>query len=258
MQRRTTVAARAKEFVERMREGEDPLRVARRRRAIDRRSQTFRGVSSLTEGGRADWDLWRRFYDCLDWSDQVAFYAQVAALHPDQSTATQGFAHLFFEALEQDGATPSVIEIGGWDGSLAASVLASNAGIRSWLNFEVAERPVSHPACDDPRYEARIPTDYVWRLPAETFAGHDTLVASHVVEHFKLRDVTGLIERMETLRWCYVEAPLREHDRARSWFGYPGSHVLEVGWAQLEKVFANYGFIVREPIAPHVRCFGRS
>jgi hypothetical protein len=258
--RRSTLEWRAKERLQRIRDGEGVFRTSFRRRRTAGRARAARGdlVDAMTEPGRIDWDLWRGLYDRLDWEDQKRFYARVAALLPDQAIAAHRLADEFFTLLAVEGHSPSVLELGGWDGALAAAMLAAHPALPSWLNLEVAEPPLHDPACHDPRYSAAIPVDFAWRLPAETFEGREALVASHVLEHLRFREIGQLLERMPDLRWCFVEAPIRERDRARGWYAYQGSHILEVGWIRLEEFFARFGFRLRPPISQGVRCFDRS
>ena len=162
-----------------------------------------------------DWNQWRNDYDEMSFADHQAFNAEAARLHPEQRCWDAEACATFLEERRP----ASVVELGGWDGSLAAEMLARFPSIRSWTNFDIT--PDVPQACDDPRYLRRVLTNWPWRLAPKA----DALVASHVFEHMRMREVEWLLDRWD-VDSVYVDIPI---SGPPNWDGYTGSHIIEAG-----------------------------
>ena len=183
-----------------------------------------------------DFDSWRRDYDRLTYSEHVEFYRTVAEAYPEQQHYNEPAIRSFL-----DGATGPVLELGGWKGELAASVLSDYPGIPKWLNVEIAPQAVTESACTDPRYSVIVPDAFLWDTDLD-LSEYRTLVASHVIEHLKHADLIKLLRRTRSIEHLYVDAPLPETDP--QWGGGNGqhSHIIEIGWGRLRSLLESYGF----------------
>jgi glycosyltransferase involved in cell wall biosynthesis len=168
---------------------------------------------------RIDWDEWRKNYDVWSFEEHKAFYEQVAKLHPVQHQ-WDGPAVREFLGERQPR---YVVEIGGWDGSLAKEMLAEFPAISSWLNLEIADVPQ---ACQDERYERIHLTRWPWMMDVKA----DALIASHVVEHMRANEFEKILRRWD-VDSVFIDTPILS--TPTSWTGYQGSHIIEVGSAEL-------------------------
>ena len=178
-----------------------------------------------------DWDAWRRDYDTMSFSEHQAFNQRVAEQHPDQQHWNAAACARFLD----DRRPWTVIEIGGWDGTLAAAMLAQAPWVHAWTMYDITDVPQ---ACDDPRYWPVVLTGWPWEK-RELRA--DALILSHVVEHMRVAQFERLLARF-TGDAVYVDAPLP--DVNPSWDGYPGTHIIEVGAIEVAEVLAVHGFAV--------------
>jgi methyltransferase family protein len=195
-----------------------------------------------------DWDAWRRDYDSMTVADQRAFYDRVFEQYPEQARfSVKALGRL----LDEIDRPVNVIELGGWDGGFAAEMLALNPRILSWTNFEISKAAVEASVCADARYLGWALDEWYWELDHAA----DVFVASHVLEHLKLRDVRAVFDAT-TCGWMFLQAPLA--DGATNWRGYRGTHILEAGWGTLTSELDARGYDLLDHLTvPNVRCFRR-
>ena len=177
-----------------------------------------------------DFDRWRAEYDDTPFEAQVAFYEEVAARFPDQ----RQFGQLVAGWALKDATT--VTEVGGWRGELAAAVLPESR-IGRWTNYDICRWAVENPACTEPAYEAVALGDWPWEtdlLPADAF------VASHVLEHIRFRELEQLAEQFHKFKLLHLDIPVGEDPT--DWTGYFGTHILEVGWREIDGLLQGHGF----------------
>jgi hypothetical protein len=157
----------------------------------------------------------------MTFAEQQAFYEDVARAHPVQRDWNEEACWRFLsERLPAE-----VVELGGWDGSLAAAMLDRAPFIRWWSNYDIVAVPQ---VCTDRRYGLVVPDEPAWQGLAPIPA--DALIASHVVEHLRVAEVEALVSAWAP-RSIYLDTPLEA--RATDWRGYEGSHVIEVGSEEL-------------------------
>lgn len=174
-------------------------------------------------------DEWRARYDTLTFHEHQQINAEWAVLYPEQrSFATDKVAVFLGER-----AHGSVVELGGWDGQLAALMLHRFPDIETWVNYDIT--PNVPQACNDPRYERVVLDDWPWLRDARG----DVLVASHVFEHMRAAQVTLLLDRWD-VDAVYVDAPVN----GGVWDGYHGSHILELDVPGLLGLVADCGYRV--------------
>ena len=183
-----------------------------------------------------DFDAWRDNYDRLTYAEHVEFYRKVAEVYPEQQHYNEPAVRDFLA-----GSQGPVLELGGWKGELAASVLPDFPGIPEWLNVEIAPQAISENACTDPRYSVIVPHAFLWDTDLD-LSRFTTFIASHSIEHIKRRHVSQLLVRLGGVERMYVDAPLP--DAPSKWGGGNGqhSHIIEIGWDGLRDLFASFGF----------------
>jgi hypothetical protein len=126
-----------------------------------------------------------------------------------------------------------VVELGGWDGSLAAAMLAEFDFIESWVNMDIA--PDVPQVCDDHRYDRTVLSNWPWMRDVTA----DALIASHVFEHMRIHQIEQLLRRWR-VDSVFIDSPLTRDPQ--SWDGYFGSHILEVGSDELVQRLVALGY----------------
>jgi hypothetical protein len=196
---------------------------------------------SVQPGPENNWhlfDVWREQYDNMTLQDQTQFHREfykrwtVVHQHGDDGPV-DAFFNMAFHALPV-----SVLEIGGWDGAAAKRVLSVHQNIVEWLNVEFTAEAVANPVCHDNRYIAEVPSVWPWLVE---YQGYNVLFLQHVVEHMKFDQFQRLINHAAVdAEWVFIQSPLDMEPR--SWYGYPGCHILEVGWNEIDAFMASSGF----------------
>ncbi|HET9520694.1 MAG TPA: hypothetical protein VFO73_06605, partial [Candidatus Limnocylindrales bacterium] len=189
--------------------------------------ELFPTIPSVPKGD-VEWDEWRANYDRWSFEEHRRFYRKVAGRYPIQRQWDGAAVRAFLA----DTLPRRVVEIGGWDGSLAAEMLREFDTIETWTNYEIADVPQ---ACDDGRYRRVVLDDWPWLLDVEA----DALIASHVVEHMRVTEAEELLRRWD-LGAAFIDTPVGK--TARSWAGYRGSHIIEVGNGELVERLASTGY----------------
>lgn len=195
-------------------------------------------------------DEWRAAYDRLTVAEQVAYADAVYRKFPVQRHSTLSSAARFFDTI---GPGRSVLELGGGDG-YAASCLLLQHGVRQWTNLELSRSVVEH-GWKDPAYVPVALDRFAWQL--DRLPSADVFFASHVLEHVRLAEIRDLLRKLTGFQFAYVECPLPHDAEQVDWSGRWNTHILEVGWTQLEEVFTVFGFSVMHREGD-VRWFTRS
>lgn len=185
------------------------------------------------------WDEWRNSYDDLSYNDHLEYYNQIYEKFPKQNHCTISKADLFFSAISEP---IKVLEIGGWNGAVADYMLENFSCIKHWTNYEICQSAISRGRVHSARYMSLIPQTFIWDIKEIPEA--DVFFASHTLEHMKAKQVELLISRLITINRMYIEAPIPDSSTNTSWLGYSGTHILEIGWKQLETMLQSFGFEV--------------
>jgi hypothetical protein len=175
-------------------------------------------------------DQWRADYEAMDPAAQRAFHSQVYKEFPDQSHFS---AAPLARAIEMYKPA-TVVEIGGWDGEAAVTMLERFSFLTRWRNYEVCAEAVVH-GHSWPGYEAINPAGWYWDETHEA----DMFVGVHVIEHLRARDLEAAV-RATTARVVYFEAPLLAGPT--DWTGFSALHILEVGWAGVTDIMERHGY----------------
>lgn len=177
---------------------------------------------------------WRSRYASMSDAEQRVAYDGWAAAYPDQDHANKDAVERFLDMLPPD---LTILEVGGWKGTLAAAMLP-NRSIARWANVEFCGAAAAESVCADPRYDVIVPDSFRWWRTLQP--GADVLIAMHVIEHLRAEDTAELLGSFVG-RWIILEAPIPDHGPV-SWEGYPGSHILEWGWVEVERHLRQVGY----------------
>lgn len=184
-------------------------------------------------------DSWRRNYDSMSLQDQKNFHADFFSKWPEQHFHSED-KHLpdFIEMLPEGS---SVIEIGGWMGNAAELALSSTDKISTWKNIEICQEAIDASVCSDTRYVALCPDIWPWDMDN---SGYNALFMQHVIEHMRVNEFIKLLESMPDVRYIFVQSPLNLDTNPHRWDGYPGCHIFEYGWDDLDAKMGELGFEV--------------
>src|SRR4051794_15438819 len=108
-------------------------------------------------GQPIDCDEWRRNYASWTLAEHRAFYSRVWAEFPDQSHHD---AQIVADTI-LSYAPRTVVELGGWDGSLAVAMLDAFPGVERWTNVEICTEAVAN-GWRHPRYVPLSPDAWYW------------------------------------------------------------------------------------------------
>ena len=202
----------------------------------------------MTTATAIDWNAWRAAYDDMSFAEQRDFYNEVFELHPEQDRYSVEHLEMLLEHID---AAVEIVELGGWAGAFAGAVMPGHPEIVRWRNYEISSEAVDASVFHSARYEPIALRDWYWNYEHSA----DVFIASHVLEHLKLRDVLATFDCTDA-RWLFLQVPLAEE--AKDWNGYHGSHILGVGWEWLTEELEYRGYSYLPEIShPHARSFER-
>lgn len=184
------------------------------------------GVESLT------FNEWRARYWDLTGKEQLEYLNAVCGRHPNQYRVNEKAAKLFFDRAD----ARRVFEVGGYDGALARMILAREPEIVCWINCD----PYQGARRDDLDRYFHVAPEFYWFRGDWAVTWPDTLVFSHVLEHFPASDVDRIVGKFPSAKWMYVDCPLPAGPP--DWSGYDGTHILEAGWDGLNDLLEGHGF----------------
>jgi len=171
-------------------------------------------------------DQWRENYDSMSSDEQIKFYNEIEKYYPEQKSFTlKYYDYLFANYQDVD-----VVEIGGWKGELADYCLKKYP-IKSWINYDITTEALNKSVCKDTRYKVKA-VSFNW-MDSETIES-DVCLASHVIEHLSDNDLRKLIQCIKS-KVILFEAPIKKG--LNDWTGYPGTHILKMGWDQIDTMF---------------------
>jgi hypothetical protein len=185
----------------------------------------------MTQLTTLDWDAWRTAYPHLTYTQHQDFYSLVYAQHPEQRHYSTEHVE---QAIEQINPR-TVVELGGWDGELAHTMLEQYPDIRLWRNVEICREAAAAGEDRHPRYDAVLTNDWYWN---KTWTC-DLFVASHVIEHLSRQHLDAMVGATNA-KALYMDAPLT--DQPYQWQGFTGTHILNYGWAGITRTCKTHGY----------------
>lgn len=183
------------------------------------------------------WDKYRNQYDSLTNLNHKNFYRQLIQAYPEQKHYNEGAFTRALNNLMYSQSKWKITEIGGYDGSLAKSMLKKFENITWWTNYDIVPKPVQMD-----RYSA-IEVDFHWMYdsPFTVHFSNQLLVATHTIEHLSNEDFKVFLRAISEFDHVYFEAPLHQSEKA-DWSGYIGTHVLTYSWDQIEAMMDFLGY----------------
>ena len=181
-----------------------------------------------------DFDKWRKEYPTSTFRQQQLEWNALYDTYPNQ---VHWNAQPVIDALNRAGMT--ITELGGWQGELANHVIPITNPAR-WTNYDICPKAISNTVCHLPCYEPVLLSDWPWNTdlkPADAF------VATHVIEHMTSGQIKELGQQLAAkYSILVIEAPVVDSATGFSWEGNGSTHILELGWEQLESIFFSLGF----------------
>jgi hypothetical protein len=188
------------------------------------------GSAAQVDWYQIDWDDWRARHASLTFADQQAFYQRVAEIYPHQQSFDAALCHDAFDFIA--GEDLDVLELGGWDGALAGLMLG-RSDVSRWTNCDLIEVPQ---VCRHEGYVLHVLQDYLWYMPERRA---DVFVACHTIEHLSVAELSKLFDWVRAA-YVYLEAPIGAV--GKDWRGYPGSHILDIGWIEVRAMLEKRGY----------------
>jgi hypothetical protein len=183
-------------------------------------------------------DRYRKLYDSFSFDYKLKMADKWLRLYPEQAHFDLIPINYWLENIVTRPAY--VLEIGGWRGDLAQSVLSSFGFINLWHNYDLIKHNI-YQKCYDKRYKLITLDDDIWHLSLES--EYNALIATHMIEHIKWRELTELINWIPlSINTVLFESPLPPSDENINWTGDYSSHVLEKGWEQIIAEMRNHRF----------------
>lgn len=184
-------------------------------------------------------DKFRKEYDKISFQKLVKKSNIWLHQYPEQASYNLSLIQLWFENYVSKPAF--VLEIGGWRGDLAKTILHDYIFINCWDNFDIIS-DASTQKCSDERYQLVPLSDYIWNIEVEK--KYNALIASHMIEHIKWHELTQLIRWIpDNIHTVLFEAPIVQSAQNYSWKGHFSNHILEKGWEQVIEEMRNCNFV---------------
>lgn len=185
----------------------------------------------MTVEAPIDWNAWRAQYDQMTYLEHQDLYAEVHARYPEQ-------CHYSVEHVARAIAATAprtVIELGGWDGELAHTMLDQHPTIEQWTNIEICAAARDSRPDPDPRYEAPELGDWYWTRQWAC----DLFVASHTIEHLTVDHLDLTIAATDAAA-LFLDAPLPAYPT--DWRDCTGTHILPLNWDGVDELLAGHGY----------------
>jgi len=188
---------------------------------------------------------WRKNYYVLSEDQHLLLSNQLADKYPHQKHFNEAIFLKEFQILsDRLGQGISVLEVGGWKGELASTILSKYPNIESWMDIDICSATIINNVCLDPRYLKKIASRFNWFEENRSNPFH-VCVCAHTIEHLSWTDLIGLIDYMDGIPTIIFEAPISQED-GELWNNYPGTHILEVGWKTINSYMQDLGYSVTQ------------
>ncbi len=208
----------------------------------------------------AKWfNAWRVKYDDMTYKEHCEAADE---LHENFPMNVQFHREYLLSILAPATEAPDmyVLEIGGGIGALAQDVFKAGGGqIREWVNLEISKKAIEETICQDYRYESMVLSDWSWK-EFEFWHRYNMLILSHVAEHMSGEHFKALLEKAQNIDIIYLDIPVPEKTPDINWNGYLGTHVLELGWDQIDAILHTLGYqeMYRQGLQGTIRLYGKS
>jgi len=131
----------------------------------------------------------------------------------------------------------SVVELGGYNGSLANEILSQSQSISKWHNYEIIPNLIQ--LCNDHRYNYNVLVNWFWS-ELDKKVKCDLFVASHVLEHLKKETIKLVLEKISA-KYIAIEVPIAWGKQGK-WTDTISTHILDIGRQELIDLFAEFKY----------------
>ena len=224
----------------------------------DMHEEFTKDASAVRDWGK--WfNEWREKYDETTYEEHCEIADELYENFPMSTQFNKNYLLQLF-APATDAPEMRVLEFGGGIGTLAQDIFKTGADhIAAWHNLEISRKAVENTICQDERYSAEVLDDWPW----EVFDGWDNynmLILSHIAEHIRGDQLKTLLEKAKDIDIVYLDVPVAEKTSDINWDKYLGTHILEIGWDQIDAILYTHGYqeMYRQGLAGTIRLYGKS
>lgn len=182
-------------------------------------------------------NTWRALYNDLTHEENIQFGNDIEERYPTQTSFNFGAVSSVLEEMNK----PSVFEIGGWKGELAYKCFKQEL-VSKWHNVDMCKAAVDKtlPELSTLPYTAKFPDSFDWFTKDFVKPTADIVISCHTIEHLSDEHLKQLITYLSIYPMILIEAPIEEGQS--DWAGYQGTHILKMGWADIDKEFLKFNF----------------
>lgn len=179
--------------------------------------------------------MYRSNYHLLSFQDLKRINEVWTTNYPDQHYSDSSFVIGAFRKITSNLGRDKVevVELGGFDGSLAFEVL-QHFPKASWLNFDIIEH-VAVQGLSKFKYKEQVLTDHFWECKPR-IDGRDVFVSGDTLEHFSDDQFQKIVDYVTQSQISYLVLKIPIANNGQDWRGYLGSHVLRMGRNQVKKL----------------------
>jgi len=184
------------------------------------------------------WDKWRELYSILTNEEWKEFFNRCEEKYPDQVHHDKSNYDKLFQRIPKN---LYVLEMGGWKGELA-DYCFSKYKIEAWMNIDICSNAVNKSIPKRSNYIAICPGEFDW-FNKRREGNWDVFVSAHTIEHFSDDHVKQILNYINGIKYVMLEAPIKEEEN--DWLGYEGTHILKMGWKEINKLMSNNGYLIQ-------------
>lgn len=192
-----------------------------------------------------EFDRYREAYYCMTFEERKRLHEKWLRQYPYQKRFNQQWVLGCFKGVVYSLSRNDfkVVELGGFDGSLALEVLKRYPRLR-WLNIEVIKHKMVA-GLEKYKYREHELSKQLWEEGLD-LTKYDVFVASHVLEHIADYEFKKLLAFLNAnqIEFLIMDIPIAPN--GQTWDGYNGSHVLQLGSNQVKAFLAASHVLVKE------------
>lgn len=183
---------------------------------------------------------WRSLYSELTDEEQKELYNELEKKYPHQQHFTRSNYDLLFSRYPNK----SILEAGGWKGELAQYCF-SKYQIKSWKNIEVCQSAIDKTVPINGNYFVENPQKFDWFNDFSKISTkdiYDIFISAHTIEHLCDKHLIEMLEAISQIKVIMLEAPISRSQN--DWHNYTGTHILNMGWNQIDDIMRGHGYNV--------------
>lgn len=177
-------------------------------------------------------EWWRANYYSITNEENIKIGRDLEERYPTQTSFNLEVIDDIFNRFVPGAA--DVLEVGGWKGELASKLIPKYM-VSHWLNIDMCLAAIEKtPKISG--YAAHFPGRFDWwadTLLPHFFHTYDVFVSAHTIEHLSDLHCLQLLSRISEIPRIILEAPIER--TGQTWDGYPGTHILTIGWNVIDR-----------------------